>query len=242
MFDFPVPPVDWLAISPIVIVVVTGMLALFVEMIRPKRNNNGVVGVCLLGLVAAAWAVGVNFGQPEGELLAGMAVRDRFGLVFELLILGATFMCLLFSEGYLREKRIPFGEFYPLVLWSAAGGMVMATTRILLVVFLGIEVLSIALYVLAGMSRSEERSEESALKYFLLGAFASGFLLYGIAFVFGATGSLHLGSLAAAWTSGEAPTRAMLVFGLALILIGLGFKNAFVPFHGGCSKGRRCCP
>src|SRR5205085_2348323 len=139
--------------------------------------------------------------------------------------------CILFSEGYLREKRIAFAEFYPLVLWSTSGAMLMATSRNLLVIFLGLEVLSIALYVMAGMSRSEEKSEESALKYFLLGAFASGFLLYGIAFLYGASGSLRIDDIAASWASAEPFARTLLVFGISLILVGLCFKSAFVPFH-----------
>src|SRR5205085_6526905 len=139
--------------------------------------------------------------------------------------------CILFSEGYLREKRIAFAEFYPLVLWSTSGAMLMATSRNLLVIFLGLEVLSIALYVMAGMSRSEEKSEESALKYFLLGAFASGFLLYGIAFLYGASGSLRIDDIAASWASAEPFARTLLVFGISLILVGLSFKSAFVPFH-----------
>src|SRR5437588_343844 len=99
-----------------------------------------------------------------------MMVNDRFGNVMQLLLVISCGLCIAFSENYLREKRIAFGEFYPLVLWSTSGAMLMATSRNLLVIFLGLEVLSIALYVMAGMSRSEEKSEESALKYFLLDA------------------------------------------------------------------------
>nr|HWA83351.1 NADH-quinone oxidoreductase subunit N [Fimbriimonadaceae bacterium] len=154
-----------------------------------------------------------------------------FGLTMQLLIIGATFLAILFSEGYLREKRIPFGEFYPLMLWSAVGAMVMATSRNLLMIFLGVEILSIALYVMAGMSRSEEKSEESALKYFLLGAFASAFLLYGIALTYGATGSLNLSSVAVAWNGHDPNAKTLLLFGLAMMLIGLSFKASFVPFH-----------
>jgi len=96
---------------------------------------------------------------------------------------------------------------------------------------LGLEILSVSLYVMAGMSRSEEKSEESALKYFLLGAFASGFLLYGIAFVYGATGGLDIDFVGAIWVHAEGATKPMLLFGLALMLIGLGFKTSLVPFH-----------
>jgi NADH-quinone oxidoreductase subunit N len=107
----------------------------------------------------------------------------------------------------------------------------MVGTRNLLMVFLGLEILSISLYVLAGMSRKENKSEESALKYFLLGSFASGFLLYGIAFTYGATGSLHLDQVALAWRTGDPQTQTLLLFGLGLMLVGLSFKSSFVPFH-----------
>jgi NADH-quinone oxidoreductase subunit N len=167
----------------------------------------------------------------EGTFLGGMLLRDRFGLVLQLLLVLACFLTVLFSDGYLREKRVPFGEFYPLVLWSTAGAMVMVSTKNLLVVFLGLELLSVSLYVMAGMSRREQKSEESALKYFLLGAFASGFLLYGIAFFYGATGSLNMDALRGAWLSHNAPTENLLLIGLGLALIGLCFKSAFVPFH-----------
>src|SRR5437588_3183219 len=160
-----------------------------------------------------------------------MMVNDRFGNVMQLLLVISCGLCIAFSENYLREKRIAFGEFYPLVLWSTSGAMLMATSRNLLVIFLGLEVLSIALYVMAGMSRSEEKSEESALKYFLLGAFASGFLLYGIAFLYGASGSLRIDDIAATWASADPFARTLLVFGISLILVGLSFKSAFVPFH-----------
>lgn len=231
MFDFPVPTIDFASIAPILIVVVTGMAALIVEMIRPRHANSAMGIVCLVGLFTAGYFTAQQFGLPDSETLAGMFVRDRFGLVMQLILVLATALAVLFSDGYLRAKRIAFGEFYPLLIWSAAGAMMMATTRNLLMLFVGLEVLSISLYVLAGMSRTESKSEESALKYFLLGAFASGFLLYGIAMVYGATGSLHVGAISEVWTNGVGFQHTLLLFGLGLMLVGLGFKAAFVPFH-----------
>jgi NADH-quinone oxidoreductase subunit N len=231
MFEFPVPPTNWLAIMPIILVVLTGILALIVEMIRPKQNNNAIVWTCLAGLGVSAVPVFMGFGAPHGESWSGTVVLDQFGLVMQLLLIVSAFLAILFSEGYLREKKIPYGEFYPLLLWSTSGAMIMATTQNLLMIFLGLEILSIALYVMAGMSRREERSEESALKYFLLGAFASGFLLYGIAFYYGATGSLHLSAVPVAWATEATHVQTLLLFGFGLMLIGLSFKSGFVPFH-----------
>ncbi|MBC8064367.1 MAG: NADH-quinone oxidoreductase subunit N [Chlorobia bacterium] len=228
------PQIEFSMIAPVVLVAMTGIIALCIEMNRPKKNNNMIVWLSLLGLAVAGISLVGQFDTSlhfEGESMAGMVTRDRFSLIMQLLLVGSAFLSILFSEGYLREKRIPFGEFYPMLLWSTVGAMVMVTSRNLLMIFLGLEVLSIALYVLAGMSRKESKSEESALKYFLLGAFASGFLLYGIAFIYGATGSLHLDQISIAWIGGDHQVRTLLVFGLGLLLIGLSFKSSFVPFH-----------
>ncbi|HEY3782734.1 MAG TPA: NADH-quinone oxidoreductase subunit N [Fimbriimonadaceae bacterium] len=229
--SFPIPQIDFNSVLPMIIVTITGLVALLIEILRPPKKNKVIVAVSLIGLLGAAAVLLQQFGMPEGETLAGMMIVDRFGLVMQLLVVLSCFLCICFSESYLRQKRIPFGEFYPLILWSSVGAMLMATSKNLLVIFLGLEVLSIALYVMAGMSRSEEKSEESAVKYFLLGAFASGFLLYGIAFFYGASGSLRIDDLASTWASGDPTAHVLLIMGLGLMLIGFSFKSAFVPFH-----------
>lgn len=232
MMTFPLPHIDWLAIFPIAIVAVTGMLALIVEMLLPKRTNNPIVLITLGGLAMAAIMLFRGLDMTSStESFGGMVLMDGLGSMLQIILVVSAFLCVLFSESYLREKRIPFGEFYPLLLWSVSGGMVMVATHNLLTLFLGLEVLSISLYVMAGMSRSEERSEESALKYFLLGAFATGFLLYGIAFLYGATGSLNVMEIGKAWSSANEGARGLMLFGLGMILVGLGFKSSFVPFH-----------
>lgn len=228
---FTPPTVDWASILPVTLVVCTGILGLIIEMLRPKRNNNAIVLTTLVGLFAAGVSVVAQFGAADLESFGTMVLRDRFGSAIQLILILVTGLTVMFSEGYLRAKRIAFGEFYPLLLWSASGAMIMATTKNLLMLFLGLEVLSIALYVLAGMSRGEQKSEESALKYFLLGSFASAFLLYGIAMLYGATGTLHLDGIASAWNPGDESSRNPMLFGLVLLLFGLGFKAAFVPFH-----------
>jgi NADH-quinone oxidoreductase subunit N len=225
------PVIEWSALMPVIGVIITGVLALIIEMARPKRNNNLIAAVSLAGLGISGIYAARMIADDSFETFADMVVNDRFGGIMQLLLIGVCGLTLLFSEGYLREKRIPFGEFYPLVLWSTAGAMLMVSTKNMLMVFLGLEILSIALYVLAGMSRNETKSEESALKYFLLGAFASAFLLYGIALIYGATGSLHYDAIAKAWDAQNAPVSGLLMMGLGLSLIGFCFKSAFVPFH-----------
>lgn len=218
-------------VLPVIILVTAGIVAFLFELVQRKRNNTGAIVASMTGLIGAMVALGAQWNADDAEVLSGMAMRDRFGLVFQLLIVGSTLLALLFSEGYLKEKRINYGELYPLALWASAGAMIMVSTTNLLMVFLGLEVLSIALYVLAGLSRSEAKSEESALKYFLLGAFASAFLLYGVALFYGATSSLDLRAVTVAFELHEPVTQGLLVTGLAMALIGLGFKSALVPFH-----------
>lgn len=229
--DISIPVVSWPAIMPVVIVMLTGIAALIVEMLRPKQNNNVVVGVSLAGLAGAFAYVVANPVQGAARSFAGMVLHDSLGNLLQLILIGVCFVCFLFSEPYLKQKRIAFAEFYPLALWSTGGGMMMATTDNLLMLFLGLEVLSIALYCLAGISRGESKSEESAIKYFLLGAFASAFLLLGIAYLYGATGSLNIAEINAQVNNGDNGARALVIFGGALVLVGLAFKMALVPFH-----------
>lgn len=231
-FNFVPPEIDLTPILPLLIVALTGILALIVDMLPRRGNDNSLTaGVSLVGLLAAAATLGSQLGDNAYETAAGMIYVDTFGRAMQLLVVIGTGVSILFSESYLREKRISFGEFYPLVLWSAFGAMVMCASKNLLMLFLGLEVLSVSLYVLAGLSRTEAKSEESAIKYFLLGAFASGFLLYGIAFIYGGTGSIHLDMVRYGWLLGGAGVHGLLLFGLGMMLIGLCFKASFVPFH-----------
>ncbi len=225
-----IPTIDWNLIMPTIIVMMTGIIALIVEMLRPKHNNNLIVGISLAGLASAfAFLIG-QLGQIPKTTFSGMVYRDQFGVLLQLVLIGAAVLSFLFSEGYLRQRRIAFGEFYPMALWSLGGAMIMVSTQNLLMLFVGLEVLSIALYCLSGMARGDQRSEESALKYFLLGAFASAFLLYGIAFVYGASGRIDLGGIPLA-ASGSEQNNMMAFFGVGLMIVGIGFKAALVPFH-----------
>lgn len=229
--DFALPAIEWSVLMPILIVSATGIVALVIEMLAPRRNNNVVVGTSLIGLVVAAVSTLGLLREPAGMKVANMVAFDHFGTALQFLMIVACGVSFLFSERYLREKRIAFAEFYPLALWATAGGMVMVTTTNLLMVFLGLEILSIALYCLVGMSRREQKSEESAIKYFLLGAFASAFFLFGVAMFFGATGSLDLSVLGAAVELGVTQYTGLIVLGVALMSVGMAFKTALVPFH-----------
>lgn len=225
-----IPTIDWSLFMPTVVVMLTGIIALIVEMMRPKHNNNLIVGISLAGLASAFVLLLGQLGLDPKTTFSAMVYRDQFGTLLQLILIAAAALSFLFSEGYLRQRRIAFGEFYPMALWSLGGAMIMVSTENLLMLFVGLEVLSIALYCLSGMARGDQRSEESALKYFLLGAFASAFLLYGIAFVYGASGRIDLAGIAIASTGSEGDNM-MAFFGLGLMLVGIGFKAALVPFH-----------
>lgn len=225
-----IPTIDWGVLMPTIVIFVTGILGLLVEMFRPKQNNNLIVGISLAGIATAFVLLLGQLGQAPVTTIGNMVYRDQLAVLLQLILLGATALSFTFSEGYLRQRRIAFGEFYPLALWSVAGGMIMVGSQNLLMIFVGLEVLSIALYCLSGMARGDQRSEESAIKYFLLGAFASAFLLYGIAFLYGASGTLDISGFTTALNA-TGNSAIMAIFGLILMLVGLGFKAALVPFH-----------
>jgi len=174
--------------------------------------------------LAALWVSGA---APDG--LAQMVALDPFRYGASAIALLAAAGTVLLSLGYLERERLLAPEYYPLVLLATAGMMFLAGAEDLIVLFLGLEVMSVAVYVLAGYNRSDPFSSEAALKYFLIGAFASGFLLYGIALAYGTTGTTNL-SLIGAQLSGR-PIPLMAALGLGLLLIGMGFKISAVPFH-----------
>ncbi len=173
-------------------------------------------------LTALGWTVA---GGSAGSGFGGMYVRDPLTRMIDLAALGAAGIAVLLSPAYLTRVRLPRGEYYALMLLSTVGAMVMAASGTLLTLFLGLEILSLPLYILAGLARRSRRSQEAGLKYLLLGAFATAFFAYGVALVYGATGSIALGRIAAA------PRSPMLGAGVALLTIGLGFEAALVPFH-----------
>jgi NADH-quinone oxidoreductase subunit N len=177
--------------------------------------------------IAATW-LWWNRTGPEG--LAGMVALDDFRWVTDWLFLGAAALTVLISFSYLEREQILAPEYYLLIVFATLGMMLMGGGGDLMVIFLGLELMSVAVYVLAGFDRRSARSAEAALKYFLLGAFASGFLLYGIALIYGATGTTNLALIGVQASMMDAPS-VMLLAGLALLLVGFAFKVAAVPFH-----------
>lgn len=176
---------------------------------------------------AALTLLWVNRATPLG--LAQMMALDPFRYTAAAIILISAGAVILLSLGYLEREQLLAPEYYPLILLATTGMLFLAGAEDLIVLFLGLEVMSVAVYVLAGYDRTNMSSSEAALKYFLIGAFASGFLLYGIALVYGATGTTNLSLIGAQLAGGRLSLMAEL--GLGLLLIGFGFKVAAVPFH-----------
>lgn len=222
--------VSWSALAPLLWLAGASVVVLLADLFLrgPGRTALGWIGIA--GLTATA-AAALGLWDAESTTLAGAFVVDRFGLYFALLLCASTAATLLMSMNYLEQTEIRTGDYYTLVMFAAVGMLLLAMAADLLVIFLAVELMSVAAYALTGMERSSPRSTEAALKYFLLGAFASAFLLFGIALIYGATGSTNLIEIREAVAGGSAV--APLVLGAAaLLLVGFGFKIAAVPFHG----------
>ena len=231
---------DISAASPIVLIMMTAMLVLLGDSCIAgwRQSKYASPGVSLLG-IAIALASSAHALNRTVPAFHNSLRMDSFSEACNLILLIVAALAVFLAMTYLENRQLNIGEYYVLVLFSTAGGMLMAAANDLIVLFIAIEILSVALYVLSGFARKEARSEEAALKYFLLGAFAAGFLLYGIALIYGGSagavgngGTTNLTVLTAFLSDlpNHAPS-AMFMSGVALVLVGLAFKAALVPFH-----------
>lgn len=226
------PVLNFDVIAPALALVAAAVIVLLADLFLPRAHKQALAYVALLGIVAAFVATGLLWNATEPAFLGrdGMAVADGYALFFNYVFLTVAGLAVLISVDYADRQGLAQGEYYALLLLSTAGMSVMAATTDLMVLFVGLEVLSIPLYVLAGLKRGQAESNEAGLKYFLLGAFASAFLLYGIALTYGASGSTAL-SVVATGLAADSSTRLLALAGLGLMLVGFGFKVALVPFH-----------
>jgi len=197
---------------------------------RDLRIAGWLTLVALLSTAIAVWWLWWNRAALRGPGTVAMIALDDFRWVADWVFLGAAALTVLISFAYLEREQLLIPEYYVLLIFATLGMMVMAAGADLIVIFLGLELMSVAVYVLAGLDRRRARSAEAALKYFLLGAFASGFLLYGIALAYGATGTTNLGLIGGQVSIMGKPS-VMLLAGLALLIVGFAFKIAAVPFH-----------
>ncbi len=193
------------------------------------RSGTNLGWAALAGILVVAVLNGWLYTVQEVGNTSMIAV-DRFRLFANWVFLIAAALTILISFSYVARQRLQIGEFYGLILLSTAGMMFMAGARDLMVVFLGLEVMSVAVYALTAFNRRDRKSAEAGLKYFLLGAFSTGFFLYGIALVYGATGSTNVTAIAASVSSGAA-SGGLLVMAVALLAVGFAFKVSAVPFH-----------
>jgi NADH-quinone oxidoreductase subunit N len=221
--------INYWAIAPEIITSVTGVLLMLVDALQKKGERKLNATVALIGLVLALLAV---FGLGKGgSYFGGMVVNDPIRLFFSVIILIVAIIAVLLASQFVRDEGLPPGEFFTLILFGTAGMLMLASAGDLVMVFLGLEIASITTYVMAGYRRYDARANESSLKYFLLGSFATAFLLYGMALVYGATGTTNIARISAAISSGQITYAPLLLVGAAMMLVGFGFKIACAPFH-----------
>jgi len=223
--------VNLLPLLPAIQVLLTALVVLLRDLFIDEHEPKGFLAfISLIGIGLAA-AEGVGLWGAQESAFSESVVLDSFALFFALVFLLVAALTILSSIQYVRQAGIHEGEYYALVLFATVGMMLMAAANDLLVFFLALETMSVAVYVLTGMWRRSERSSEAAMKYFLMGAFATGFLLYGIAWVYGATGSTNLNVIAQHLVEQPSDWPVYLVGGGFLLLVGFAFKVGAVPFH-----------
>lgn len=229
--EFQVPEFNLVVISPLLIVVVWSLVLMLVDLVLPRERNSWIGWLSLLGYGAALVQSVALWGTEWGVFVprdgTPMLLVDNYSTFLNVIFLLTGALSVLFSLYYLPMSGLDRGEFYYLMMFSISGMMLMGMANDLILVFLALELLSIPLYVLSGFARPRPDSEESAMKYFLLGAFASGFLVFGVALLYGSTGSTALPAI----VENIGQSGVLGAAGAALVLVGLGFKVAVVPFH-----------
>ncbi len=221
---------DGLALLPEILLVLWASALLLLNLAIPQERKGWVAALAAVGL-GGALASGVGLAGTRHSAFGGMVVLDGFSVFLQVLLAASGIAAIALAYDYLQRRGIDQqGEYYILLLFSVAGMMLIAQATDFIVVFLALELLSIPLYVLAGIARPRVASEEAAIKYFLLGAFAAGFLVYGVALIYGATGTTAFAGVVEALRQGTA-ALPLLLTGAGLVLVGLGFKVAAVPFH-----------
>ena len=223
--------VDLRPLAPAVIIAATGLVVLLAQAFTPRGKRAPSAPLSVAGVLAALIAVAIIAGgRGRGVVLAGTVAADDFALFFQALILGIALLAVLFSPSYLRATGIDRGEYYALLLFSVVGMLGLVSCLELVSIFVALEIMSVAVYALAGLHRDRAESREASMKYFITGAFSSAFFLYGVALLYGISGSTWLMRIAPALHP-SSESAALGVLGVALLLVGFGFKVASAPFH-----------
>ena len=223
------PEIDLISLAPVLVLSVFTMLVMLMDLFIGK-NKSALVFVALTGLLLAAVSSFAKTDWPVSSF-GGSYVVDHMSVFFTMIFCLSSGLAILLSVEYNKRENIRVGEYYSLIMFCTVGMIILASSTDLIMIFLGIEIVSICLYVLAGIRRGDTRSNEAALKYFLLGAFATGFLLYGMTLLYGSTGTTKLAGIAEALNHSDVLSQPILMMGVVLLVAGFGFKVASVPFH-----------
>ncbi len=221
---------NWTIVAPEIAVLVTGFVILVSGLFLKKGRNSILTAVSFIGILVALGLTFKSFSLTDVSF-QGIVIGDRIAFFFKIIFCLGTLLTIFAASTYVGRELKGLSEFYILIFFATFGMMVMASSTDLITIFLGLEVMSIPLYVLAGIYRKRLRSREASMKYFFLGAFASGFFLYGIALIFGAYGTTNLIEISSRFSFAGGASTFLALAGIALILIGLGFKVAIAPFH-----------
>lgn len=224
------PAINLRLILPEIILCV---FAIFIILLDPflSKERKMISGHIAWIAVVLAFLANLSLWDLQETTFSDMFLVDNFATFFKFIFLAGSFLIIFVSMNYLKREEILHGEYFGLILFSTLGMMLLASGFDLVIIFLGLEIMSVSLYVLTGFRRSDLKSNEAALKYFLMGAFATGFLLYGIVMMYGSVGSTNLEQIIKTIALGEAGSSLMVWAGAGLLLVGFGFKIAAVPFH-----------
>ena len=222
---------EWLAAAPLLCVILGGLAMLLVDAFVEEKSELAMMTAVILagaaGVACSVWDGGTAAASP---LLTNYLAVDKLALFSDVVICVGAALAVLLAGGYLHEHRLERGEFYPLILFSAFGAMVLARSNDLLSLFIGLETMSLGVYALVAFRRTNARAAEAGIKYFLLGSFAAALLLLGSAYLYGATGHTDFAGIAASLKAGTADSRLVLM-GMVLVAAGFAFKVSAVPFH-----------
>src|SRR5579872_5580461 len=222
--------VEYFRILPEMILTIAGVIVMFMEAVFTNEEQRKIFAPFSIIALLAALVASISAAGDPGAAFSNMLIIDGFASFFRVLVIGIGVIAILSSTEYLRREKSSGGEYYALILFSIVGQCVMVTANELIMIFIGLEISSIASYVLAGYLRDDPRNNESALKYFLLGSFATAFLLYGIAWIYGLTGSTNLDHIRSALET-STPPLALAGAAAALMFVGFGFKISAAPFQ-----------
>ncbi|MBL8227160.1 MAG: NADH-quinone oxidoreductase subunit N [Bryobacterales bacterium] len=224
-------PIHLVRFAPELLLTIFGTLIMVLDPLTKEGNKNRLGVIAMIGLIAAAWGTSIAAANP-GAAFSDMLIVDGFATFFRYLSILVGVLTLACSFAYLKREKADSGEYYALILFSIAGQCVMVSANELIMIFIGLEISSIASYVLAGYLRDDKRNNEAALKYFLLGSFATAFLLYGIAWIYGITGSTNLTEIHRFLGNRDiAPNVSLIGTSAALMFVGFAFKVSAAPFQ-----------